>query len=80
MDEVQEDLLHYPPASALASAPVSTFMLKFFKSLHFPDQLIDLVHIWYDDRYSSKVIFSNTPAHYLKVKVMDLAIFNVKVF
>ena len=45
-------------------------MLKFFKSLYLPDILIDLVHfIWYDDRYSSKVLFSNTPVHYLKVKV-----------
>ena len=47
-------------------------MLKFFKSLKFPDHLIELVHIWYGDRYSSKVLFSNTPAHYHKVKVMDL--------
>ena len=45
-----------PPASASAS----TFTLKFFKSLYFPDHLIDMVHIWYDDRYSSKVLFSNT--------------------
>ena len=53
---------------------------SFFKSLYFPDHLIVLVHICYDDRYSSKVLFSNTQAHYLKVKVMDLEIFNVKVF
>ena len=42
--------------------------------------MIDLVYIWYVDRYSFKVLFSNTPAHYLKVKVRDLEIFNVKVF
>ena len=42
--------------------------------------VIDLVHIWYDDRCSSKVLFSNTLAHYLKVKVMDLESLNVKVF
>ena len=46
-----------PPASALAS----TFTLKFFKSLYFPDHLIDLVHIWYDDRYRFKVLFSPLP-------------------
>ena len=69
-----------PPAWALALVSVSTFMLKFFKSLYFPDHMIDLVHIWYDDRYSSKVLCSNTPAHYLKVKVMDFEIFNVKDF
>ena len=47
-----------PPALALASASASslasTFTLKCFKILYFPDHLIDLVHIWYDDRYSSK--------------------------
>ena len=62
LDEVQEELL------LLASA-ASTFRLKFFKSLYFPDHLIDLVHISCDDRYSSKVLFSNTTAHHLKVKV-----------
>ena len=67
-------------ALPLASASASTVMVKFFQSLYFPDHLIDLVHIWYDDRYSSEVLFSNTQAHYLKVKVMDLEIFNVKVF
>ena len=46
----------------------------------FPDHLINLVHTWYDDRYSSKVLISNTPAHYLKIKVMDLENFNVKDF
>ena len=33
-----------PLALVLVSA--STFILKFFKSLYFPDHLIDLVHIW----------------------------------
>ena len=59
-------------AIALPSALVlaSTLMLKFFKSLYFPDHLIDLVeHIWYNNRYSSKVLFSNSPVHYLKVKI-----------
>ena len=69
-------------AIALPPAPASTFSLKFFKSLFFPDHMIDLVHIWYDDRYSSKVLFSNTPAHYLKVRSRSwtLEIFNVKDF
>ena len=67
-------------AFALPPASASTFTLKIFKSLYFPDHLINLVHIWYDDRYNSKALFSNIQAHYLKVKVMDLEIFNVKVF
>ena len=35
---------------------------------------MDLVYIWYDDRYRSKVLFSNTynQAYELQVKVMDL--------
>ena len=59
------------------SASASTFTSKFLKA-YFPDHLIGLVRIWYDDRYSSKVLFSSNPAHYLKVKVMDLESFNVK--
>ena len=35
-------------------------MLKFFKSSYFPDYTVDFVHIWYDDKHSSKVLFSNT--------------------
>ena len=34
-----------PPV--LASA--STFTLKLFKSSYFPNHMMDLVHIWYDD-------------------------------
>ena len=50
-----------PPASALAlaSASVSTFTLKFFKSLYFLHQLMDLVNITYNDGYRSKVSISN---------------------
>ena len=29
------------------------------KSLYFPNHLMDLVNIWYDDRYCSKLPFSN---------------------
>ena len=56
LHKVQEELLHYPPpppppalASASALPSVSTFTLRFFNGLYFPDHLIDLVHIWYDD-------------------------------
>ena len=34
--------------------------VKDFKSSYFPNFTMDFVHIWYDDRYSSKVLFSNT--------------------
>ena len=35
---------------------------------------MDLVYIWYDDGYMSKILFSNTPAHDFKVKARDLAV------
>ena len=35
---------------------------------------MDLVHVWYDDRYWSKILHStiHTPIHDLEVKVTDL--------
>ena len=35
---------------------------------------MDLVHVWYDDRYWSKILHSAipTPILYFKVKVTDL--------
>ena len=38
---------------------------------------MDLLHILFDDRYRSKVLFSNTRVHAydIKVKVIDLEIF-----
>ena len=43
---------------------------------------MDLVHIWCDDRYRSKVSFSNTPAHAhdLKVKITDFEILQIKYY
>ena len=68
------------PTCPTFSIPLRTSKKFQFTWLYFPDHLIDLVHNWYDDRYSSKGLFSNTPAHYLKVKIKDLEIFNVKDF
>ena len=43
---------------------------------------MDLLYIWYDYRYWSKILFSTipTPAYDLEVKVMDLEEIYVKVF
>ena len=43
---------------------------------------MDLVHIWYVDRYRSKVSFSSTPthAHDLKVKFTDFEILQIKYY
>ena len=42
---------------------------------------MDLLHILFDDRYRSKVLFSNSRIHAydLKVKVIDLQILIVKI-
>ena len=36
------------------------FNVNLFKSSYFRNYMMDFVHIQYDDRYSSKVLFSNT--------------------
>ena len=58
-------------------------MLMFLKSSYFPNRMMDLLHIWYDDRYNGpKFSFSNTPAHAhnLKVKVTDFEILQIKYY
>ena len=48
--------------------------VKVFKTLLFPNLITDLIHLWYDDTYLSKILRSTiptTPGH-VKVKVTDL--------
>ena len=61
------------------------FCIKVFRTSLFPNPMMDLVHIWYDDRYWSKILHSTipTPIHDLKVMVTDRTFmlkFYVKVF
>ena len=43
---------------------VMELLFKVMKSSYFLDHIMNLVYIWYDDRYRSKVLFSNTcPTH-----------------
>ena len=51
------------------------FGVKVFNRSYFPDHVMDLVYILYDDRYRSKAIFSNIPiyAYDLKVKLTDVS-------
>ena len=51
-----------------------TFYVKIFRISLFPNPLMDLVHVWCDDRYWTKILHSAipTPIHDFKVKVMDL--------
>ena len=48
--------------------------VKVFRTSLFPNPMMDLVHVWYDDRYWSKILHSTIPIpiHDLKVKVKDL--------
>ena len=57
------------------------FCVKGFKISYFLNPCMDLLYVWYDNRYWSKILFGTipTPAYVLKVKVMDLEIY-VKVF
>ena len=52
------------------------FMLKFLRTSLFPNPVMDLVHVWYDDRYWSKILLGTIPTLvvYLKVKVTNLEI------
>ena len=56
------------------------FCVKVFRTSLFPNHIMDLGHVWYDDRYWSKILCSTIyiPIHGLKVKVTDLN-FYVKV-
>ena len=50
------------------------FCVKVFRTLLFPNPVMDLVHVWYDDRCWSKILCSTipNPVHDFEVKVTDL--------
>ena len=50
------------------------FYVKAFRSSLFPNPVVYLFHVWYDDRCWSKILCSTilNPVHDFKVKVMDL--------
>ena len=58
------------------------FNIKVFKDSYFPNHIMDLLYICYNNRYRSKGLFDNTPTHAydFKVKVTNLEIFNAYVF
>ena len=73
-----------PPALALAasgSANVKVLLyVKVFRTSLFSNPSMDLVHVWCDDRYWSKILWGTipTPVYDLKVKITDIE-FYVKV-
>ena len=63
-------------AAALALASTSTnvkVFVKVFKTSLFPKLITDLIHLWYDDTYWSKILRSTSPTilGHVKVKVTD---------
>ena len=66
-----------PPYMTLRSRS-QTFMLMFyvkvFRTSLFSNLVMDLFHVWYDDRCWSKILFSTipNPVHDFKIKVTDL--------
>ena len=50
--------------------------VKVFRTSLFPNPMMDLVHVWYDDRHWSKILHSTipTPIYDLQVKVTDFYI------
>ena len=63
-----------PSASAaLASTSVEVFV-KVFKTSLFPNLITDLIHLWYDYIYWSKILRNTIPTtlSHVKVKVTDL--------
>ena len=52
---------------------VKSFKLKVFRTPIFLNPVMDFIHVWYDDRYLSKILRGtiSTLVHDLKVKVMD---------
>ena len=80
LNNIQEEPLYYgTPALALALASASTnvrVFVKVFKTSLFPNLITDLIHLWYDDTYWSKILRSTisiTLGHVkVKVNVTDL--------
>ena len=53
---------------------MSKFCVKVFRTSLFPNPMMDLVHVWCDDRYWSKILHSAIPTsiRHCKVMVTDL--------
>ena len=70
-----------PPALSLASASTDVkVFVKVFRTSLFPNLTIDLIHLWYDDIYWSKILRGTIPTTlgHVKVKVTDLEFFMLK--
>ena len=58
LNNVQEGLLYY---RRHRHPQMLKFYVKVFTTSLFPNSLMDLIHIWYDDRYWSKILQGTIP-------------------
>ena len=56
------------------------FSLKFFKYSFFPNLITDLIHLWYDDTYWSKILHSTIPTNLGQGQDHRLRIFMLKFY
>ena len=86
LNKVHGELLYYPRrrqqpwAAVLAAASGSTnvkVLVKVLKTSLFPNLITDLIHLWYDYTYWSKILRSTIPTilGHVKVKVANLKVF-----
>ena len=78
LNNVHGELLYYTQRQD-RHPQMLKFSLKFFKTSLFPNLITDLIHLWYDDTYWSKILCSTcipTTLGHVKVKVKDLELFS----
>ena len=62
LNNVHDELLYYPLCwRRHRRLQMLKFYDKVFRTSLFPNPLMDLVHIWYGDRYWSKILQGTTP-------------------
>ena len=61
LNNVHGELLYYPlVAAASASTNIKVFV-KVFKTSLFPNLITDLIYLWFDDTYWSKILRNTIP-------------------
>ena len=77
LNNIHGELLYYPRhwrRHWRRHPQMLKFLLKVFKTTLFPDMITDLIHLWYEDIYWSKILRITIPTiqGHVKVKVTDL--------
>ena len=61
-----------PPPMHDLKVKVTELLCQSFRTSLFPNPMMDLVHVWYDDGYWSKILHSTIPTPIHDIKVTDL--------